>query len=206
MEQSIKPDQKYFTKVLLIQLTISLYLLLAASIVHLIINIVNEGQQAIMIIWLVAFIIILLMWIISTPISKIWIKNLNYMVYEDRIIINKGILTKTQQNIPFRAITDFAFERTLYDRILGIGSIKIQTAGQSTTPSGYEGKISGLIEYEKWYTELREKIKRLHTHLEENQNIMREEKDSTKILEAILQELKEINENTEYKKKQTYKE
>lgn len=195
MEQSVKPDQKYYTKVLLIQLTISLYLLLTASIVHMIIHIVNEGQQAIMIIWLITFIIILLMWLISTPISKIWIKNLNYMVYEDRIIINKGILTKTQQNIPFRAVTDFAFERTLYDRVLGIGSIKIQTAGQSTTPSGYEGKISGLLEYEKWNSDLREKIKQLHTTSVSNKNIKIEDNDVVEIMNEVLNELKIMNKN-----------
>ena len=45
---------------------------------------------------------------------------------------------------------------------LNIGAIKIQTAGQSLSPSGYEGKLSGLIEYGHLHADLREKIKHLH--------------------------------------------
>lgn len=196
MEKSFKPDKKFFTKVLWIQLTITVFVIIAIAIVHLVINLVEGDLQAVNLIWSIGGLCILLMWILTTLIAKYWIQNLEYLVYEDRVQIHKGILTKTQQNIPFRAITDFALERTLYDRILGIGAIKIQTAGQSQSSTGYEGKLSGLIEYEKWYSELREKIKLLHPASGSITTMEKCGSSSTTILEQMLNELKEIRKNT----------
>jgi uncharacterized membrane protein YdbT with pleckstrin-like domain len=137
------------------------------------------------------------MWLISYPLIRLWIKNLTYIIYDDRVTIHKGILTKIQQNIPFRAITDFALERTIYDRMLGIGGIKIQTAGQSTSPTGYEGKLSGLIDYDRLHTELRDKIKNLHPQSESVTTKEPLNVSESAILSQILSELKEIRRNLE---------
>ncbi|MCK4754703.1 MAG: PH domain-containing protein [Calditrichia bacterium] len=199
MEQSFKPDRKYFTKVLFMQLTISVALIIIMAIIHLIIKMTNGNPETAYIIWLIGILCLFIMWIKSSLIAHLWIKNLEYIIHEDRVKIHKGILTKTQQNIPFRAITDFALERTLYDRMLGIGSVKIQTAGQSHQPSGYEGKLGGLLEYDKWHSELREKVKSLHP-ISESVTITETDKiaDAT-VLKQILEELKEIRKNTAYK-------
>ena len=196
MEQSFKPDKKYFTKVLWMQLTISILVIIVIAIIHLIINFADGKIETAYIICLIGILCILFMWIISTPISYFWIKNLEYIIHEDRVKIHKGILTKTQQNIPFRAITDFALEKTLYDRILNIGSVKIQTAGQSHTPTGYEGKLSGLIDYDKWHSVLREKVKTLHPISESITTLETEKRSDATIMEQILNELKEIKKNT----------
>ena len=199
MEQSFKPDRKYFTKVLFMQLTISVALIIIMAIIHLIIKMTNGNPETAYIIWLIGILCLFIMWIKSSLIAHLWIKNLEYIIHEDRVKIHKGILTKTQQNIPFRAITDFALERTLYDRMLGIGSVKIQTAGQSHQPSGYEGKLGGLLEYDKWHSELREKVKSLHP-ISESITITETDKISdTAVLKQILEELKEIRKNTAYK-------
>ncbi len=105
------------------------------------------------------------MWIISIPIVILWIKNLSYQIEGDRISIRKGILTKVEQNIPYKAITDFMLHRSLYDRFLGIGSIKIQTAGQTQNTSGYEGKLAGLLEWSKLHQELQKKLETFHSEM-----------------------------------------
>ena len=192
MEQSIKPDSRYTTKCLWIHLTVSLSLLLPAALIHLIIVLAGGDISAAHIVWLVSVGLIILLWIISYPITLLWIKNLSYFILEDRVSINKGILTKTQQNIPFRSITDFALERTIFDRWLRIGSIKIQTAGQSHTPSGYEGKLAGLIDYENLHGNLREKIKQLHPLSESLTTAEPEGMQEDNLLSQILAELKEI--------------
>ena len=92
----------------------------------------------------------------------LWIKNLAYVIEEDRITVHKGILTKIQQNIPYRAITDFMLHRSLHDRFLGIGAIRIQTAGQTQTMTGYEGQLAGLVQWNDLLQQLREKVKKLH--------------------------------------------
>ena len=193
MEQSFKPDKKYFIKVLATQFTITLLVILVATIISLIIYAAGGDPQAKYIIWTIGIIGVLLMWIISTIISYLWIKNLKYEVLSDRVKIYQGILTKTQKNIPIRMITDFVLERTLYDRMLGIGSIKVQTAGQSHQPTGFEGKLGGLIDYEERHEALRERITALHPGSE---TVAPSPKSDAPVLEQILAELKEIKKNT----------
>ena len=119
---------------------------------------------------------------------------------KDRITIHKGILTKIQQNIPYRAITDFRIHRSLYDRFLGIGTIRIQTAGQSHTATGFEGQLSGLIDWERLQLELREKVKSLHpvsqaAAVTEPEKIATDKDTQT----LILEELREIRKVIESK-------
>jgi len=196
MEKSFKPDKKYYKKVLLIQITVTLAVALVVSIISTIINAADGDPQAKYIIWLIAMIGLVLMWIISTIVSYLWIKNLEYEVLPDRVKIYQGILTKTQKNIPFRMITDFALVRTLYDRMLGIGSIKIQTAGQSHQPTGYEGKLGGLIDYNLKHEALRERITSLHPGANMVPVVQPSSKSDESVLKQILSELKEIKKNT----------
>jgi uncharacterized membrane protein YdbT with pleckstrin-like domain len=105
-------------------------------------------------------------------------------------------LTKTRQNIPFRAITDFALVRTLYDRYLDIGSIKIQTAGKHiSSSSAYEGNLAGLVNYEQLHTKLRERVKKLHPMSETTRE--KEQTSDGDVWQEILKELKEIRKNTQ---------
>ena len=196
MEQSFKPDKKYFIKVLWIQFTITVALIILMSLLHFIIMMASGNLEAIYAIWTIGIFCLILMWIFSSIISFLWIKNLEYTILDDRVNIHLGILTKTQKNIPFRAITDFVLVRTLFDRMLGIGSVKIQTAGQSTQPSGYEGKLGGLMDYDKWHSELRSRIKSLHPVSQSLSTSEPDKSSDNELLKQILAELKEIRKNT----------
>ncbi len=164
----IKPDKKLFIKQLFVLLTISIFVVIVALILQLLIPLKQtiSSNQAAVIIWPITIGSLLLMWIISIPIIYLWIKNLCYFIEEDRVTIYKGILTKQQQNIPYRAITDFALRRSLYDRFLGIGSIRIQTAGQGQPTPGYEGQLSGLLDWENLHQELRNKLSTYEHHID----------------------------------------
>jgi len=160
----IKPHPKLLTKQLLILLTISFLLALTGILLQILIPLAEHttSRQVAGILWPITLGLILIMWAIAAPIVALWIRNLAYVIEEDRIIIYKGILTKIQQNIPYRAITDFMLHRSLYDRFLGIGAIRIQTAGQSQTVTGYEGQLAGLIQWDDLLQQLREKVRKLH--------------------------------------------
>ena len=196
----IKPNKKLFTKQLYVLLTISFLVLIVAAILQITIPIdpkVSAGDVA-AILWPIVFGVIFLLWLIAVPIIKLWINNLSYYIDEDRITIHKGILSKIKQNVPYRAITDFQLYRSLYDRFLGIASIKLQTAGQSPTATGFEAKLSGLIDWDDLLEKLRAKVKRLYPSsatLETNESITND-KD---LLEKILEELKGIRNALEKK-------
>lgn len=198
----IKPDKKLLTKQWFVLLTISVFLVFIAIALQFLIPL-EEGEtssQVAIILWPITIGIILLLWAISAPIITLWIKNLAYYIEDDRITIFKGILTKQQQNIPYRAITDFILHRSLYDRFLSIGSIRIQTAGQSRTATGYEGQLSGLVSWEDLHQQLRSKLKILHpiaeaTAVAESVSVL----SSDDKLQQILEELKAIRKVLENK-------
>ncbi len=198
----IKPDKKLLTKQWLVLLTISAGLVLIAIVLQFLIP-QKEGvtsRQVAIILWPITIGTIVLMWAIATPIITLWIKNLTYYIEDDRITVFKGILTKQQQNIPYRAITDFVLHRSLFDRFLSIGAIRIQTAGQSRTPTGYEGQLSGLVQWEDIHQQLRSKLKILHpiaetTTAAESASIL----PSADKLQQILEELKAIRKVLESK-------
>ena len=162
METIITPDSKFQTKNFYIHLTVTV---IAASILPLISLFIaaKRPDEVVHFIFLNMFLVIsIITWVIVFPLSRLWISRLSYVIRDDQVTIHKGILTKTQQNIPFRAVTDFVLERSLLDRYLGIGTIKIQTAGQGASPGGYEGTLSGLLEYERLHSELRDRMKAMH--------------------------------------------
>ena len=188
----IRPDKKLITKGWLTLITLSIVIVLFACLLH-IIPIIDSDvdfSQFSFYMWRIVFISIILTWIIATPIMLLWIKNLSYFIEVDKIVINKGILTKIKQNIPFRMVTDFMLERTLYDRWLGIGSIKIQTAGQTQNATGYEGKLSGLINWDELHEKLRTDLTEAKSTVEKNS---KSPKVNEGALENILIELKKIS-------------
>ena len=197
MEKSVKPDRKYLVKGTWILLTITGVFILSAAILHLILHLSGNDTKDVIITWIVTGGTVLLMWIIAYPILFLWIKNLEYVIWDDRVSIHRGILTKTVQNIPFRAITDFALVRTLYDRILKIGAIKIQTAGKSVQSGGsqYEGVLGGLGDFDSLYTELRTKIGSLHPVTDSVTTVGAPRPSQDFLLQEILNELKEVRKN-----------
>lgn len=189
METMIKPDKKYYTKNIWVFITISILIIISVAITNLIITIADGDTNAKVILSWITLGCNVSLWIIAYPLSHLWIKNLSYVIREGRVTINKGILTKTKQNIPYRAVTDFVLHRSLYDRYFGIGSIRIQTAGQSQTGTGYEGNLVGLLDYDNIHGELREKIKVLHP----SQNVeVKSQATDKDVLEEILNEIKQI--------------
>ncbi len=197
----IIPDRKLIIKQWYILITISILAVLLAGCILLLIRIV-DGYLPISTQFLVGLItigLIVLMWLITVPLVMLWIRNLSYRIADDRITNYKGILTKVQQNIPYRAVTDFMLQRTLFDRWLGIGSICIQTAGQSQNASGYEGKLSGLIDYTNLHQQLRDKLKQLHPVSEAVTTAEPVNADNASLLSQILVELRKIRKSLENK-------
>ena len=197
MENTIKPHKKYWTAQILILATISVITLISAGMLHLIINYSNPDPESTLVLWAICCGANLVMWIISYPIIHLWTKNLTYIVRDDRITILSGILTKKEQNIPYRSITDFVLKRGPFDRYLKIGTIQVQTAGQSQTASGYEGCLSGILDYNSVHGNLRDKLKSLHPVSESTTTSEPINLSNENVLTQILEELKKIRKNTE---------
>lgn len=200
----IKPDKKLLTKIWFVLLTISFFsVILPGILIQIFVPMGGDvtSEELSLVLWPIVLGVIAIIWIIGIPLSILWVKNLSYEIAAERITIHKGILTKIKQNIPYRAITDFMLHRSLYDRFLGIASIKVQTAGQSQSPVGYEGKLAGLTNWDSLLETLRGKVKVLYPASVNDSNAQFEYKvpGDTDKTDLIIAELKAIREILERK-------
>ena len=72
-----------------------------------------------------------------------YIKKLEYEILDTEIVIRRGVITRTKTVIPFRTITNLLIKRGPLDRLFGISTILIQTAGESKS-NNPEGRIVGI--------------------------------------------------------------
>lgn len=66
------------------------------------------------------------------------------------VYVKKGVLTITRKHVPFRTITNISSKAGPFDRLFGIGSVHIETAGYSgSQQKGPEVKLEGIVFYEE---------------------------------------------------------
>jgi uncharacterized membrane protein YdbT with pleckstrin-like domain len=58
-------------------------------------------------------------------------RTTRYVITSHRVMVRRGILTKTGKDITLSKITDVSFEQTLLDRVIRAGSLHIESAGDS---------------------------------------------------------------------------
>ena len=141
--------------------------------------------------WVVGALVCL--WVLAPGLTYLWILNLKYSIEDERLVIQKGILTKKSVSIPYSAVTDFTLSRSLYERWIGIGTLLIQTAGQSAQAGGHEGKLEGLIEFDSIHASLQAKIRTYRgARLDKKPQPEDSTQSDSEILNSILEEVKRI--------------
>lgn len=130
----------------------------------------------------------------------LYIRNMEFIVHGDEIIVKKGFINKTVKYCPFRTITNVSTNVGVFDRLFEIGCINIQTAGAGGMTRTPEEKLEGL----KVYGEIREYIVLQLRHFTHSPTISTEHDfDGSKDLfhNNILVELKEIKKEFMKKKR-----
>jgi uncharacterized membrane protein YdbT with pleckstrin-like domain len=77
----------------------------------------------------VAIGVLIAVFLVVMPILR-WLTT-RYVVTTHRVLVRRGIVTKTGKDITLSKITDVSFERTLLDRLTGSGTLRIESAGDS---------------------------------------------------------------------------
>ena len=187
MDTALKPDKLYFKKqiYIMILVTIIIYTFFTPFCLF----VLGEKDSGSLILMLGSMV-----WIILCPFIlffyKLWVNNLSYIIKGSSITIYKGIFTKIEQNIPNSKVTDFVLYRDLFDRFLGLGSIKVQTAGASGE-SGFEGVLNGILDYKEVHKNLRDKL--VSTQASVSNPSVDSSSSDDMVLVDILAELKDIN-------------
>ena len=83
----------------------------------------NAAQYAIAVIAL-----LIVVRFVLVPVLR-W-KTTHYVITNYRVLIRRGILTHKGTDIPLKRLNDVAFEQTLLDRIIGAGTLMIESAGE----------------------------------------------------------------------------
>lgn len=91
--------------------------------------------------------VLVVLWIIiASGISWIWAKFhyrfYLYELHESGFRKERGIIAKQYVTIPYERIQNVDINRTFLERVLGLSSLSIQTAGASSV--GAEGKLPGI--------------------------------------------------------------
>ena len=72
--------------------------------------------------------VVLLIWLSLTP----WIRwrTTHYVFTTHRVLIRRGVLRHTGRDISLQRINDVGFTQSLWDRMVGAGSLTIESAGE----------------------------------------------------------------------------
>ncbi|MHA1330779.1 MAG: PH domain-containing protein [Candidatus Hodarchaeales archaeon] len=156
--------------------------------------IVSNGSS--LLAWYLFFCLIML---IITSIAIIYyVQAIEYEINDREIIVRKGLINKEEKHIPFRTITNVSSRYGIYDRIFGIGTVEIETAGKSGQQMGPEAKIEGIENFIKIRDVILENLRKFRgqyaTTTEQNTPSGELAKDNNYLTyqKAILTELKEI--------------
>jgi uncharacterized membrane protein YdbT with pleckstrin-like domain len=79
----------------------------------------------------IALVVLVLVAIPAVFVPYLRWRTTHYVITSHRVMVRRGILTKTGKDITLSKITDVSFEQNLLDRIIGAGSLHIESAGDS---------------------------------------------------------------------------
>ena len=71
--------------------------------------------------------VLLLLWFVGRYLR--WATT-NFVVTTDRLIYRSGVLAKHGREIPLERVNDIGFHQTFFERIIGAGSLVIESAGE----------------------------------------------------------------------------
>lgn len=99
------------------------------------------------------------LYLLALIITVAYYPTLEYTVDIDEVIVKAGVLTKSVKHVPYRTVTNLKVRRDPLDRLLGIGSLLIQTAGMSGQ-SGVEESLAGLSDVDRVYGQVASTLRR----------------------------------------------
>ncbi|NLG26305.1 MAG: PH domain-containing protein [Chloroflexi bacterium] len=75
-------------------------------------------------------------------------RSIRYELGEEEVVVRRGILTRSEDVVPYRMVTNVTLKRGPLDRWLGLGTLRIHTAGFSQQATA-ECVLAGLDNYEQ---------------------------------------------------------
>jgi putative membrane protein len=158
--RTIKPDLKYLFRMRLIFTIVALAIVAGGVIFGVFLGVVSELRPGgVLVLVLVDAALAGLWWLVTMILSGPYYRSLRYEVQDDEVVVNVGIWTKSVKHVPYRTVTNMQVKRDVVDRLLGIGTLNIQTAGMSGQ-KGAEERLVGLSDVQQVYERVAEELRR----------------------------------------------
>lgn len=147
------PDPKY---------QIQLWATIAAIFLFLILPFVFLGfVPGLGLLYVLIFMLANALWLIPAAILvPIYYRSVRYTLRERDVLVQRGILIRSEDVVPYSMITNIAVRRGPVERLLGLGTLHIHTAGYSQQ-AGAEAKLVGMQEWDKVHAQL---LALIHQH------------------------------------------
>lgn len=113
--------------VTLVPATLS-FLLTCAGVGVLVAVVPRGGARGPLLLAIAVVAVVVLVWWVLRPLLR-W-SSTHYVLTTDRVLIRTGVLSHTGRDIALARINDVVFERTLRDRLVGAGTLLIESAGE----------------------------------------------------------------------------
>ncbi|MGA9533689.1 MAG: PH domain-containing protein [Anaerolineales bacterium] len=97
--------------------------------------------------------------VIALPFLLFYYRSLRYVIHADEVVVEAGILTKSVKHVPYRTVTNLKVARGPFDRLFGIGTLAIQTAGMSGQ-TGAEESLVGLPDVTTVYEQVASSLRK----------------------------------------------
>lgn len=168
------------------------------------------GWEAVNLVYTMCAIVVFLVGVIY---SFIYIRKIEYSVMGwsgdamPEIYTRKGIINITKKHVPFRTIVNVRTVRGVFDRLFGIGSVLIETAGGSTgvqptnlttlliskmSSSAAEEKIEGIRFDEELRDYILKEMRAFGLKPSEKRLVLQRERRKSIFTEEVLEAFKEV--------------
>ncbi|MGD8245732.1 MAG: PH domain-containing protein [Anaerolineae bacterium] len=190
---TVKPSRTYLTKSYVAIALVALAALLCALLIGALITLDDDvGVEAIWWSLGVAMGVNLLWGVPAILLMGPYFRSLRYEIHEEQVVMHVGVITRSVKYVPFRTVTNMTVKRDPLDRLFGIGSLAIQTAGTSGTNQA-EQRLVGLEDPQAVYDLAVRALRRFRGAMSPTAADVDEED----LLRAILDEVRGIRESLE---------
>ena len=189
----LKPSRKYLTKSYLIIAILALGILLCGLLIGALIT-TDEDRGVEAIWWSLGVTLGLnLLWgVPAVLLMAPYFRSLRYEIHEEQVVMHVGVITRSVKYVPFRTVTNMKINRGPLDRLFGIGTLQIQTAGISGSEQAEQGLV-GLEDPQAVYDLAVRALRRFRGAM----GPTAADVDEEDLLTAILEEVRGIRQSLE---------
>ena len=190
--QKLRPEREHLTKLQVVYALIGL-IALGGSLALAVPIGLDAGGTRDMTIGIVVAVLVNAAWLIPAFIvAPFYYRSLEYHILEDGVIVYAGVWTKSVKHVPYRTVTNLKVNRDPFDRMLGMGTVEIETAGRSGQP-GAEVSLVGLSNVQEVYETVSTALRRFKGAMAPTQaEVEAVSMTEAEVLSALLDEVRAI--------------